>query len=477
VSSCIPSVSGKHLSKLNARVIAKQEQIAHKSVLISIPAAIVCATFLFIGLQYSSHIEHLKLWYIIVMIVSVCRLFQAAFYFYRPQSLTLHHWLFVFVAYLSAALWGMMGFFLMPENDVVSQMMIIIILAGISVGGIQSLQANLHASLGFAILVTAPVCIWLFLQDGTQYLVLGITMMNYFIFLLLSAWRGSKLLKQSLILHYENYSMVKDLVVLNNELHESFAELKKAKTEADTASNAKSEFVANMSHEFRTPLNSIIGYSELLKHMIKIDNASNTTDRLNKIINSAKHLLSLINGVLDLSKIEAGMMDVYLEEVDIKNLRHEIEAILNPLVEKNKNTLIINIPDNIKTIYSDHIKLRQCLINLLSNANKFTLGGKIILDIKSIVINDNDWIQFSVTDDGIGISNNKFHKLFKAFSQSDSSTSRQYGGTGLGLYITDKFCKMLGGSIIVDSEEGKGATFTITLPEKIKNIDAQRNSA
>jgi signal transduction histidine kinase len=476
VNSCIPSASSKHLGKLNNRVIAKQEQIAHKSVLISIPAAIVCATFLFIGLQYSSQIEHLKLWYITVMIVSGCRLAQAAFYFYYPQHLKLHHWLFVFVAYLSASLWGIMGFFLMPENDVVSQMMIIIILAGISVGGIQSLQANLHASLGFAILVTAPVCLWLFLQDGIQYLVLGVTMMNYFIFLLLSAWRGSKLLKQSLILHYENYSMVKDLVALNNELNESFVELKKAKAEADAASNAKSEFVANMSHEFRTPLNSIIGYSELLKHMVKVDKESNTTDRLNKIINSAKHLLSLINGVLDLSKIEAGIMDVYIEEVDIKDLCFALETIISPLIEKNKNTLIINISDNIKKIYSDHIKIRQCLINLLSNANKFTLGGKIILDIKSININHEAYIQFSVTDTGIGISNNKFHKLFKAFSQTDSSTARQYGGTGLGLYITDKFCKMLGGSIIVDSEEGKGTTFTITLPEKMKNMDAQRTS-
>ena len=245
------------------------------------------------------------------------------------------------------------------------------------------------------------------------------------------------------------------------------AEIQAAKDAAELASRVKSEFLANMSHELRTPLNAIIGYSEIL-----LEDAADRGDMasagdLEKIRAAGRHLLGLINDVLDLSKIEAGRMDVYLEQVHLSRLMDDVKTIVEPMVRKNGNTLVIDCPINIGSLRTDLTKLKQSLINLLSNAAKFTTKGSVTLRIAREESGDGQsWVTFAVIDNGIGMTSEQVSRLFQAFTQADSSTTRNFGGTGLGLTITKHFCAMLGGSIDIKSKAGEGSTFTIRLPDE-----------
>ena len=245
-------------------------------------------------------------------------------------------------------------------------------------------------------------------------------------------------------------------------------ELLKAKHIAEEASRAKSIFLANMSHELRTPLNAIIGYSEMLEEEARDTQDPDHIGDLQKIQFAGKHLLSLINDVLDLSKIEAGKMPLHLETFDIRLMVDEIITTLQPAIEKNKNKLRVRMADEISTMRADVTKVRQILFNLLSNACKFTDQGTIGLDVDRKLEDGQDWIRFQVTDTGIGIAGKQRENLFKEFAQADTSIARKYGGTGLGLAISYKFVQLMKGRIGVESELGKGATFTAELPAHVK---------
>ena len=244
-------------------------------------------------------------------------------------------------------------------------------------------------------------------------------------------------------------------------------ELRQAKEAAKSASRVKSSFLANMSHELRTPLNAIIGYSEIL-----LEDATDRGDKtsmgdLEKIQGAGKHLLGLINDILDLSKIEAGRMDVYLEHVFLTRLIDEVKTIVEPMMKKNSNTLAIDCPQDIGSLQTDLTKLKQSIINLLSNAAKFTKDGTVTLRLAHETRDGAPWIKFEVADSGIGMTDEQMGRLFQAFAQADSSTTRNFGGTGLGLTITRHFCAMLGGSIEVKSKPGQGSTFSILLPDRV----------
>jgi len=248
---------------------------------------------------------------------------------------------------------------------------------------------------------------------------------------------------------------------------EAEIELRQAKEAAESASRVKSSFLANMSHELRTPLNAIIGYSEIL-----LEDATDRGDKasmadLEKIQAAGKHLLGLINDILDLSKIEAGRMDVYLEHVFLARLVDEVKTIVEPMMKKNGNTLLIDCPQDIGSLQTDLTKLKQSVINLLSNAAKFTKGGTVTLRLAREKRDGSPWVKFEVADSGIGMTDEQMSRLFQAFTQADSSTTRNFGGTGLGLTITRHFCAMLGGSIEVKSKPGQGSTFTIMLPDRV----------
>jgi len=247
------------------------------------------------------------------------------------------------------------------------------------------------------------------------------------------------------------------------ELKKHEAELAAARDAADEANRTKSSFLASMSHELRTPLNAIIGYSEILQEDAADKGDKASIEDLQKIETSGRHLLGLINNILDLSKIEAGKLDVFIEEIDIQALVTEVLSIVKPLADKNENAIEVICPADIGSFRSDQTKVKQCLLNLMSNGNKFTTKGALTL---TVAREGGSQVCFRVSDTGIGMTKEQLGRLFQAFSQADASTTKRFGGTGLGLAITKHFCTILGGGVTVESAPGTGSTFTIRFPDQ-----------
>jgi signal transduction histidine kinase len=262
-----------------------------------------------------------------------------------------------------------------------------------------------------------------------------------------------------------------DQAVIAIENVRLFDEIQDKSRQLAEASQHKSQFLANMSHELRTPLNAIIGVSEMLRE--DAEAAKQDTEPLDRVLGAGRHLLALINDILDLSKIEAGRMELQLEPFALAPLIANVVKTIEPLAVKNGNQVAVQCDGEIGTMHADQMRLRQALLNLLSNANKFTEKGTITIAARQGQENGHDWIVLAVADTGIGMTAEQMARLFQEFSQADASTTRKYGGTGLGLAISKRFCQMMGGDITVESEPGRGSTFSIRLP---RIVDAPKEA-
>ena len=257
-----------------------------------------------------------------------------------------------------------------------------------------------------------------------------------------------------------------DQAVIAIENVRLFDEIQEKSRQLAEASQHKSQFLANMSHELRTPLNAIIGVSEMLRE--DAEAAKQDLEPLDRVLGAGRHLLALINDILDLSKIEAGRMELNLETFPLAPVIADVAKTIEPMATKNGNRLVINCPADLGTIHADQTRFRQSLLNLASNANKFTERGIITIAAREAQDSGRDWVTLAVTDTGIGMTPEQMGKLFQEFSQASSATASKYGGTGLGLAISRRFCQMMGGDITVESEPGRGSTFTIRVPRIVE---------
>jgi signal transduction histidine kinase/integral membrane sensor domain MASE1 len=261
---------------------------------------------------------------------------------------------------------------------------------------------------------------------------------------------------------------IEEVVAQRTEaLSRTAAELRLSRDEAEAASRSKSEFLANMSHELRTPLNAILGYSQLMREEARDRGQDSMIADLDRVRDAGQHLLELIDGVLDLSKIESGRMDLHLEPFDVPTLIDEVAATVRPLVTERGNVLVIDCPDDPWIMSADPTKTRQVLLNLLSNAAKFTENGTISVTAAPETEDGEEWVRFAVSDSGIGIAPDQIDHVFEQFTQGDTSATREHGGTGLGLAIARRFCEMMGGAITVRSAPDRGSTFTVRLPVRV----------
>ena len=245
------------------------------------------------------------------------------------------------------------------------------------------------------------------------------------------------------------------------------AALAAAKKAAEDANKAKSSFLANMSHELRTPLSAVIGYSEMLEEEAEETGEAAMLADLGKIKSNAKHLLGLINDVLDLSKVEANKMEIVADDIAIALFVDDAVGTVEPLIQRKSNRLVVDVGADAGSMHTDAVKLRQCLFNLIGNAAKFTEDGTITLSVRREAAATGDWISFAIRDTGIGMTAEQLARLFERFTQADETTTRKFGGTGLGLALSRSFARLLGGDIDVTSVEGQGTCFTVRLPARL----------
>jgi signal transduction histidine kinase/CheY-like chemotaxis protein len=311
---------------------------------------------------------------------------------------------------------------------------------------------------------------------GGHLLAQGLGVAMIFIYTTVFSWQShgqaQRVVRVAKQLEAQSVDLQRNSALLEERTHQ----LELARDAAEAANSSKSQFLANMSHELRTPLNAIIGYSDLLIEEAEELDAQDLVPDLEKIRSSGKHLLGLINDVLDLSKIEAGKMEMSLETFEVRDVVSAVAAMVRPLVEKNGNAFELAVDEQIGAMHADLTRVRQILLNLLGNASKFTSNGTVSLTVTREESTGREWIVFAVRDTGIGMTPEQLTRLFQPFTQADPSTTRKYGGTGLGLSISQRLSRLMNGTISVVSEPGMGSIFTVRIPAEVTDAKIQRQT-
>ena len=363
------------------------------------------------------------------------------------RTWTIRYWL---VAAYAALAWMASALLLLVDASPLATLMVAIMMFAVTAIGSNSLASHLPSAITFIAVILGPIATLMMMHTDHVVRVSGLAMMVGMLALIATVIRAG----------------TETAALLRTELRlsDAVAEAMDARAVAERASVAKSEFLANMSHELRTPLNAILGYSEMLSEDARDAGAHGTADDLDKIAAAGRHLLALINDVLDLSKIEAGHMELHLDTVDVAAVIRRVVDTSGTLAAAAGNELSVDGLDALGTIESDALKLQQVLLNLVGNACKFTSNGQVRLTCARQRAADGERLVVAVRDTGIGITPEEMTRLFTQFMQADNSSTRQYGGTGLGLAISQRLCRLMGGQIAVESRFGQGSTFTVQLP-------------
>ena len=379
-----------------------------------------------------------------------------------PRSLRLWTRRYFAVAVLTAVAWSVSSLLLLVDATPQSTLMLAIMMFAVTAIGSNSLASHLPSAVTFIVVILGPVAGVMVSEADPVVRVSGLAVMVGILALTATVVRAG----------HETTALLRTEL----RLSDAVAEAMDARAEAERASVAKSEFLANMSHELRTPLNAILGYSEMLGEDAREAGADATASDLDKIASAGRHLLALITDVLDLSKIEAGRMELHVEPVDVAAVVRRVVDTSGPLASAGGNELTVEGLDNLGTIRSDALKLQQVLLNLVGNACKFTSNGQVHIACARQRGDEGDRLVVSVKDTGIGMTPEQMSRLFTQFMQADNSATRQYGGTGLGLAISQRLCRLMGGEITVDSRFGQGSAFTVHLPAEAPGIDAGQSA-
>ena len=439
-------------SELTIQVPIEQLALLHKQAMPAFVATIVVLLYIFFWIHDLVNVNILSLWVSAIVALNIYLLIWI--YLVKRTTITTEKAKrFIFIYQIQSILhgssWGFLPFLLIELTSPEMKFFAYIVLCGMAAGAIATTAMIYHIYLSFMLPMMLPVIIiQLFDSDHIELFSQNtLAMLIIFVISLLvlaHAHYGSIL--RSIRLVFENKKLL-------NSVTEAFEN-------AEAASQAKSSFLANMSHELRTPLNAVIGYSEIIYDNVKDNDYKSIPKDAEKITQAGQHLLSLINTVLDLSKIESGKMDVYIEDINMNHLLDEIKATTETLISKNNNTFVFNVPEDLDLVKSDNTKLRQILLNIIGNAAKFTTDGEVKIEI--ITYPDN--LKLSISDTGIGMTQNQLDNLTTPFTQADISTTRKYGGTGLGMALTQHLTELLGIKLIVTSTPEKGSCFELTIP-------------
>ncbi len=448
-------VAGSEAMNQDERVRAEQIRMVYLHSPTTTGGSLVAAAFLIAVMWNSVSHAILLSWGAIMVVYQAFRILSYRRYVAaRPDAAHSRRWgrLYILSTTIAGCLWGGAGLLFFVPESALAQVYLSLILFGVASLTIPTISIFAPAFFPLVVLVLLPFILRSLAVGQWDAIALAVPLAIALVMAIAFGRKINRLIDESIRRRFENQRLT--------EIAEH------ARREAERSSRAKSEFLATMSHELRTPLNAIIGYSELMTQQPARFATQSAKDPLERILRAGRHLLSLINELLDLAKIEAGKTKFAYEDVDVAELVRDVMETTQSLAEQNGNTVAVDIPPALPPLRTDPKRLMQVVLNLLSNACKFTERGRVEISIVPLHAEGRKWIELAVRDTGIGMSREQTARLFEEFFQADAATQSKFGGTGLGLAISRRLCRAMGGDLTVVSEPGKGSTFTARLPEQ-----------